>query len=83
MDMSMVKVLLALPATWGIPAKHGDIPNACVKADKESNLEIMQQVPQAMEVDKSTLNKLGASSHKELALNLRKSLCGLKQAGRH
>uniref|UniRef100_A0AAV1TE28 Reverse transcriptase Ty1/copia-type domain-containing protein n=1 Tax=Peronospora matthiolae TaxID=2874970 RepID=A0AAV1TE28_9STRA len=48
MDMSTVKVLLALAATWGVPAKHGDIPNAYVKADKEPNLEVLLQVPQAM-----------------------------------
>ena len=40
MDMSTFKVLLALAATWGVPAKHGDILNAYVKANKESHLEI-------------------------------------------
>ena len=28
MDMSTVKVIIALAATWNVPAKHGDIPNA-------------------------------------------------------
>ena len=82
MDMSTVKVILALVATWGVPVKHGDIPNAYVKADKESHLEILLQVPKAMDVDEATLKKLGAASKKELALDLRKSLYGLKQAGR-
>ena len=82
MDMATVKVLLAFVATWGVPAKHGDIPNTYVKADKESNIEILLQVTQAMEVDESTLKKLGAASNKELALELRKRLYGLKQAGR-
>ena len=31
MDMTPVKVILALAATWGVPAKHGDVPNAYVK----------------------------------------------------
>ena len=60
MDMATVKVLLAFVATWGVPAKHGDIPNTYVKADKESNIEILLQVTQAMEVDESTLNGHGA-----------------------
>ena len=34
-DLSTVKIIMALAATWGgVPAKHGDIPNAYVKADK-------------------------------------------------
>ena len=38
MDMSTVKIILALAATWEVGAKHGDIPNAYVKADKEADL---------------------------------------------
>lgn len=30
MELSTVKVILALAATWEVPAKHGDIPNAYV-----------------------------------------------------
>ena len=33
MDMSTVKVILGLSATWGVPAKNDDIPNAHVKAE--------------------------------------------------
>ena len=36
MDISTVKVILALAVTWGIPAKHGDIPKAYAKADKDT-----------------------------------------------
>ena len=39
MDISTVKVILALAATWGVGAKHGDIPYAYVKADQEADLE--------------------------------------------
>ena len=40
MAISTVKVVLALAATWGVTAKHGDIPNAYAKADKETHLDI-------------------------------------------
>ncbi|KAK1947703.1 hypothetical protein P3T76_001713 [Phytophthora citrophthora] len=34
-DMSSVKLILALANRWQVPAKHGDVPNAYVKAEKE------------------------------------------------
>ena len=40
MDISTAKVVLALDATWGVPAKHGDIPNSYVRAEKEAHLDI-------------------------------------------
>uniref|UniRef100_A0AAV1TEW2 Integrase catalytic domain-containing protein n=1 Tax=Peronospora matthiolae TaxID=2874970 RepID=A0AAV1TEW2_9STRA len=82
MDMSTVKIILALAVTWGVVAKHGDIPNAYVKADKEADLEILLQVRRGMDVSSNTIKSLGASSVSEMALQLRKSLYGLKQAGR-
>ena len=75
-------MILALSAIWGVPAKHGDIPNAYVKAKKEAHLEILLHVPQAMEVSEDTLKIIGAKSKKEVVLELHKSLYGLKQAGR-
>ncbi|CAI5708159.1 unnamed protein product [Peronospora effusa] len=53
MDMSTVKVTLALEATWGVPAKHEDIPNAYVKADKKEHLKIQLHVSQAMEATRT------------------------------
>ncbi|CEG48397.1 FOG: Transposon-encoded proteins with TYA, reverse transcriptase, integrase domains in various combinations [Plasmopara halstedii] len=50
MDLSTVKVILGLVATWVVPAKHGDIPSAYVKADKEKDLEILLHVPGGMDV---------------------------------
>lgn len=38
MDLSTVKVILTMAATWGVRVKHEDIPNAYVKANKEENL---------------------------------------------
>uniref|UniRef100_M4BHQ0 RxLR effector candidate protein n=1 Tax=Hyaloperonospora arabidopsidis (strain Emoy2) TaxID=559515 RepID=M4BHQ0_HYAAE len=45
MEMVTMKVILALAVTWGVPAKHGDTPNAYVKANKEENLDIFPSVP--------------------------------------
>uniref|UniRef100_A0AAV1T9S2 Uncharacterized protein n=1 Tax=Peronospora matthiolae TaxID=2874970 RepID=A0AAV1T9S2_9STRA len=78
-----VKVILALAATWGVPAKHDDIPNAYVKkADKEPHLRIYLQMPRGMSISKETLRAQGVSNASELVLELRKSLYRLKQAGR-
>ena len=82
MDMSTVKIILALAATWGVVAKHGDVLNTCVKADKESDLEILLQVPKGMDVSSEVIKSLGATSVSKLSLQHRKSLYGLKQAGR-
>ena len=45
MDMSSVKIILALARKWRVPAKHGDIPNAYVKAEKEPELRIFLRIP--------------------------------------
>uniref|UniRef100_A0AAV1T2Z2 Reverse transcriptase Ty1/copia-type domain-containing protein n=1 Tax=Peronospora matthiolae TaxID=2874970 RepID=A0AAV1T2Z2_9STRA len=82
MDLSTFKVILALAATCGVTAKHGDIPNAYVKADKEPHLRIYLQMPHGMPVSKETLRAQGVSNASELVLELRKSLYRLKQAGR-
>ncbi|CAH0489288.1 unnamed protein product [Peronospora farinosa] len=82
MEMSTMKVILGLAATWGVPAKHGDVPNAYVKADKEEHLEILLRVPSGMQIKDERLNALGADSASDIALELKKSLYGLKQAGR-
>uniref|UniRef100_A0AAV1TTB1 Reverse transcriptase Ty1/copia-type domain-containing protein n=1 Tax=Peronospora matthiolae TaxID=2874970 RepID=A0AAV1TTB1_9STRA len=66
----------------GVPAKHGDILNACGKADKEPHLRIYLQMPRGMPVSEETLRSQSVSDASELVLELRKSLYGLKQAGR-
>ena len=40
MQMSTVTVILDLAVTYSIPAKHGDIPNAYLKAYKQDHLNI-------------------------------------------
>ena len=81
MDMSMVKILLALEVTWGVPTKHGGIPNVHVKADKESHLKIFLQIPQVMDIDLDYMKKFGVSSNNDISLKLFKSFYDLKQAG--
>ena len=68
--LSTVKVLLALAATWGVPTKYGDVPNAYVKANKESHLEILLQIPQGMDIEQETMKDFGMSSKTELSLEL-------------
>ena len=63
-------------------AKHGDAPNAYVKAEKEAPLEIRLQVPRGMDVSDDTLRELGAGNSGEVVLELCESLYGFKQAGR-
>ena len=45
-------------------------------------MNILLQVPQAMTIGQDALKMLGAATKKEVVLQLRKSLYGLKQAGR-
>ena len=74
MDMSTVKVILALAAMWGVPVNHSDIPNAYGKAEKKSNLEILLQVTQEMDISDDTLKILGVAHRKEVVLQLKNSM---------
>lgn len=53
-----------------MPAKHGDIPNAYVKAAKEAHLRIFLQLPRGMQVSEETLRARGATSASELGIEL-------------
>ena len=81
MDMSTVKVILALAMTSKVTAKHGFNLNANIKADKNLHLDIYLQVPKSMDVEYKTLKSLGARRNNDLVLQLQKSVYGLKQAG--
>ena len=81
-DMSSVKMIFALARKWKVPAKHGDVPNAYVKADKEDNLGIYIHVPQGMQIAEDLKKKIGVVQNNEIVLELKKALYGLKQAGR-
>ncbi|GMG14877.1 unnamed protein product [Phytophthora fragariaefolia] len=80
-DLTSVKLILALAQKWRVPAKHGDVPNAYVKAVKEAGLTIYIHPPQGMVISEEVLKLLGVESAKELVLELQKALYGLKQAG--
>ena len=81
-DLTTVKVILALAVTWGVPATYGEIPKAYFKADKDAHLDICKQLPSGMSVSEKTLREHGAANANELVLDLCKSLYELKQAGR-
>ncbi|OWZ16109.1 Pol Polyprotein [Phytophthora megakarya] len=81
-DMRSVKLLLALERKWGVPAKHDDVPNAYVKADKEAELVIYIRVPQGMGISEEITEKLGAVKEGELVLELQKAPYGPKHAAR-
>lgn len=80
--MTSVKLIFALARKLRVPAKHGDVPNAYVKADKEVELDIYIHLLQGMTIPEELKKQLGVTDDGELVLELRKELYGLKQAGR-
>nr|CCA20621.1 conserved hypothetical protein [Albugo laibachii Nc14] len=50
LEMISSKVILAVPRIWRVPTRHGDVPGAYVKVDKEAGLEILLHIPQEMEL---------------------------------
>ncbi|EGZ29086.1 hypothetical protein PHYSODRAFT_375074, partial [Phytophthora sojae] len=71
-----------LARKWGVPAKHGDVPDAYVKADKEEELRIYIRVPQVIKIPEEILKERVVETDAEVVLELKKALYGLKQAGR-
>ena len=65
-----------------MPAKHGDIPNAYVKADKDKDMNNYLCISQGMELSDEVMIEHGVDNKKVLAVRPFKSLYGLKQAGR-
>ena len=51
MYLGAVKLILVLSRRWNVPARHGDVPNAYVKAEKEEHLDMYTKVPKGMFVD--------------------------------
>ncbi|GMF57806.1 unnamed protein product [Phytophthora fragariaefolia] len=58
-EMTSMTLILVLARKWRVPAKHGDVPNAYVKAEKEAELDIYLRIPQGMVIPKELLEKLG------------------------
>ncbi|EGZ23155.1 hypothetical protein PHYSODRAFT_375094, partial [Phytophthora sojae] len=82
LDMESGKIILVVSHIWKVPARHGDVPGAYVKAKKEEELVIMLVIPTGMEFTEEQLRAVGVKTKYELALLLEKGLYGLKQSGR-
>ena len=82
MDLGTVKLILVLSRRWNVPARHGDVPNGYVKAKKEEHLDIYMKVPKGMVLSDQELKSYVVRTSGDLALLLKNSLYGLKQAGR-
>ncbi|GMF52340.1 unnamed protein product [Phytophthora fragariaefolia] len=62
LDMTTGKLIFVMAHVWGVPARHGDVPSAYAKADKEEGLEIHLYIPDAMAIpDELLLALFGAS----------------------
>ena len=59
MDLATVKMILILSVRWNVPAHHGDVPNAYVKAKKEENMNIYMKIPKGMQVRSKELLSIG------------------------
>ena len=82
MDITTGKVILALSQIWGVPARHGDVPNAYVKASTEPDFKIYLHAPQAMKASEEETLRLGVEHAEQVVIQLKRSLNGLKQTGR-
>ena len=80
--MSSIRIIIIFSIIWKVPARHGDVPSAYVKASVEEGYNILLQTPHGMKINTATLKKFGVSSVIELALELERSIYGLKQSGR-
>nr|CCA20623.1 hypothetical protein PITG_05283 [Albugo laibachii Nc14] len=57
MDLSKVKVILVLSRRWNVSARHGDVPNAYVKPEKEPHLDVYMKVSKGMKIDEMDLKR--------------------------
>ncbi|GMF42843.1 unnamed protein product [Phytophthora fragariaefolia] len=65
-EMTSVKLIFA--------AKHGDVPSAYVKADKEAKLDIFLRLPRGMVIPEDVRKQLGVPNDCELVRELLKAL---------
>jgi hypothetical protein len=77
-----VMTIFALGIMWGVMPEAEDIPNAYPRAQVEDWLNVHLFLPKGKNLTKEVLNNLGVKSEKQVTLKLKKSLYGLKQAGR-
>eukprot|EP00644_Phytophthora_capsici_P005090 jgi/Phyca11/97315/e_gw1.1.531.1 len=69
-EMTSVKLILALARKWRVPARHGDVPNAYVKANKEAEHDIYLRIPHGMTIPEDVRRRLGVFGDDELVLEL-------------
>jgi hypothetical protein len=77
-----VMTIFVLGIMWGVTPEAGDIPNAYPRAQVEDWLKVHLYLPKGTKLTSEELNKLGVQNEKQVTLKLKKSLYGLKQAGR-
>ena len=66
MDLLTVKLILVLSRRWDVPARHGDVPNAYVKAETEQHLDIYMEVSKGMQVTGKEPAGVGVQSSSKL-----------------
>ena len=67
---------------WHLPARHGDVPSAYFKASLEEDYKILLQIPPGMVISGATRKQIGVDSVKDLAVELKSVIYGIKQSGR-
>jgi hypothetical protein len=78
MDMTTARFIMAMGLIWNVPPRHGDVPNAYVRAQGEEGVDIYMYAPKGMKLSAEELRNGGD----EAVLKILMSLYGLKQAGR-
>jgi hypothetical protein len=44
-DMTVIKLLLVIAATWNVDAIHADAPNAYVQAELDDDYDLYMEMP--------------------------------------
>ncbi len=82
LEMGTARMVLSTSVKYKVPAKHFDVPNAYVNADAEEGITIYAEFPPGIQLEEEILKAFGVQNQNQLVLVLKKSLYGLKQAGR-
>ena len=81
-SMVSIRIIVIFSIIWRVPARHGDVPSVYVKASLEEDFKNLLQIPPGMLISDATLKIFGVDSVKDLALELKRGIYGLKQSGR-
>jgi hypothetical protein len=81
-DMTVIKLLMAIAVTWNVDAIHADAPNAYVQAELGEDYDLYMELPMGMRLTREMLIDSKVDRGDVVVLKLRKSLYELKQAGR-